>query len=112
MYSTQLKKNHVHRFIHCGTEAALVGGGSIINANEEREIIPAGIDFPYSRTKAMAELLVREYNSEKEGEMSTVVCRPRLIWGLGDTVVLKQMIDAVNQGQWVSYYNNIVFIYP
>ncbi|MBA3765901.1 MAG: NAD-dependent epimerase/dehydratase family protein, partial [Acidobacteria bacterium] len=70
----------VSRLVHVSTEAILVGGGKIINADEgwPRPARPLGL---YPMTKALAEERVLEANSP---ELTTVVVRPRFIWGQGD----------------------------
>jgi len=84
----------VRRFVHVGTEAALLAGQPLVNVDETTELRP---DSPahYPATKAMAERLVRRF----EG-METVVVRPRLVWGPGDTTVLPGLLEAVRSGQF------------
>jgi nucleoside-diphosphate-sugar epimerase len=90
----------VRRFVHVGTEAALLAGQPLVNANESAPLRP---DSPvlYSSTKAKAEQAVRGAN--RDGEFETVVVRPRFVWGLGDTSVLPSIIEAIEGGQfrWV-----------
>jgi nucleoside-diphosphate-sugar epimerase len=89
----------VGRFVHCGTEAAILAGEPLINADETAPLRP---DSPalYSATKAEAERLVRA--ASREG-FETVVLRPRLVWGAGDTTLLPEMIAASEAGRfaWV-----------
>jgi len=89
------KAAKVKRFVHCGTEAVLVVGKDLVNVNEDYPIPDHPKSFPYSRTKALAEKLVLSYNSP---EMTTVVCRPRFIWGADDTKLLPQFIKAAKSG--------------
>jgi nucleoside-diphosphate-sugar epimerase len=84
----------VRRFVHVGTEAALLAGQPLVNADETTELRPDS-PAPYPATKAMADRLVRRF----EG-METVVVRPRLVWGPGDTTVLPGLLDAVRSGQF------------
>ena len=81
----------VPRLVHVGTEAVLADGEPIVRADETVPMTtrPAGL---YPETKAAAERLVRA--ASREG-FATVVIRPRLIWGRGDTSVLPEMIAAV-----------------
>lgn len=83
----------VRRFVHVGTEAVLADGKPIVRADETRPYAakPAG---PYPLTKGLAEQAVLAANGDG---LETVVIRPRLIWGKGDTSVLPEMIDAVNK---------------
>jgi len=90
----------VKRFVHVSTEAVLVGGKPLIDVDETRDYPkkPLGL---YPRTKGAAERLVREANGD---ELTTVIMRPRFIWGAGDTTLLPQLIDAVETGKfrWVA----------
>jgi nucleoside-diphosphate-sugar epimerase len=89
----------VARLVHVGTEAVLADGEPIVRADETRPMTtrPAGL---YPETKAAAERLV--VAAARDG-LATVVIRPRLIWGRGDTSVLPEMIAAVRAGKfaWV-----------
>jgi nucleoside-diphosphate-sugar epimerase len=86
----------VGRFVHCGTEAAILAGEPVVNADETTPLRP---DSPalYSATKAEAERLVRE--ASREG-FDTVVVRPRFVWGAGDTTLLPEIIAATEAGRW------------
>lgn len=84
----------VRRFVHVGTEAALLAGQPLVGADETTELRPDSPAY-YPATKAMADRLVRRF----EG-METVVVRPRLVWGPGDTTVLPGLLDAVRSGQF------------
>ncbi|CAN5174526.1 NAD-dependent epimerase/dehydratase family protein [soil metagenome] len=93
------RRANVRRFVHCGTEAAVLAGQAFRNANESAPLRP---DSPalYSATKAKAESLVREANG---ADMETVVVRPRFVWGAGDTTLLPEIAAAVENGKfaWV-----------
>jgi len=82
----------VKRFVHIGTEAVLADGKPIVRANEQTPY-PAKPAGPYPLTKGLAEQVVVAANGE--GGLETMVVRPRLIWGKGDTSVLAEMIAAV-----------------
>ena len=84
----------MRRFVHVGTEAALLAGEPLVNADETNELRPDSPAY-YPATKAMADRSVRRF----EG-METVVVRPRLVWGPGDTTVLPGLLDAVRSGQF------------
>jgi nucleoside-diphosphate-sugar epimerase len=88
------------RFVHVGTEAALVGERPLINASEEFAL-PARSVGLYPATKRLAEERVIAAN---RSELATLVVRPRFIWGRGDTSLLPQLVDAVKKGQfmWIS----------
>ena len=89
----------VRRFVHCGTEAALMAGDPLINVDETAPLRPDS-PAPYPATKAKAEQEVRAAN--RDG-FETVVLRPRFVWGLGDTTLLPQMVEMVEAGRlmWV-----------
>lgn len=86
----------VARFVHVGTEAVLGDGHPIIQADETRPISPnpAG---PYGLSKGLAEKAVIAANAPG---FTTVVIRPRFIWGLGDTSLLPKLVAAVKGGKF------------
>jgi nucleoside-diphosphate-sugar epimerase len=89
----------VPRLVHVGTEAVLVGIGArrIVQADETwpRAARPLGL---YPLTKGLAEERVLAANGP---DLATVIVRPRLIWGSGDTTVLPQLVRAVRAGQFM-----------
>jgi nucleoside-diphosphate-sugar epimerase len=86
----------VRRFVHVGTEAVLLAGEPLVNVDETAPLRP---DSPalYSATKAVAERAVVAAN--RDG-FETVVVRPRLVWGPGDTTLLPVMVDLVRSGRF------------
>ena len=89
----------VARFVHVGTEAALMNGRPLVRVDEEAPLRPDSKGL-YSASKAQAEQLVRDAN--KDG-LETVVLRPRLVWGAGDGTILPGLLEAVDKGRfrWV-----------
>ena len=87
----------VERFVHVGTEAALLAGQPLVNADESLPLRP---DSPslYPSTKALAEQAVRQAN--RPGSFETVVVRPRFVWGPGDTTIIPSLTAAVKSGQF------------
>jgi nucleoside-diphosphate-sugar epimerase len=89
----------VRRFVHVGTEAGLLVGQPLVNADESAPLRP---DSPvlYSSTKARAERLALDAN--REG-FETVVIRPRWVWGPDDTVLLPRLVEQVRTGgfRWI-----------
>jgi nucleoside-diphosphate-sugar epimerase len=89
----------LRRFVHVGTEAALLAGQPLVEADERA---PLRFDSPalYSSTKARAEEAVIEAN---QNGLETVVVRPRFVWGRGDTTLLPTMTEMVRSGRfaWV-----------
>jgi nucleoside-diphosphate-sugar epimerase len=86
----------VRRFVHVGTEAALLDGRPLVNVDETAPLRP---DSPalYSSTKARAEQAVIAANGER---LETVVVRPRFVWGAGDTTLLARMVEMVRAGRF------------
>jgi nucleoside-diphosphate-sugar epimerase len=86
----------VRRFVHVGTEAALLAGEPLVEVDETAPLRP---DSPvlYSSTKARAEQAVLEAN--RDG-FETVVVRPRFVWGAGDTTLLPVMVELVRSGRF------------
>ena len=95
----------VRRFVHVGTEAALMAGQPLVQVDETAPLRP---DSPalYSSTKARAERLVLDANGDG---FETVVIRPRFVWGRGDTTLLPAMVDLVRSGRfaWVGDGRNL-----
>jgi nucleoside-diphosphate-sugar epimerase len=89
----------IRRLVHVSTEAALADGTPMANMDETRPLPERPIGH-YASTKGAAERLVLSVNSP---ELTTVVVRPRFVWGKGDTSVLPIIIDAVKSGRfrWV-----------
>lgn len=81
----------VARFVHIGTEAVIADGKPIIRATEQVPY-PAKPAGKYPLTKGLAEQAVVAANAPG---FATVVVRPRLIWGQGDTSMLAEMTAAV-----------------
>jgi nucleoside-diphosphate-sugar epimerase len=86
----------VRRFVHVGTEAALLAGQPLVEVDERA---PLRFDSPalYSSTKARAEEAVIAAN---QNGLETVVVRPRFVWGRGDTTLLPVMTEMVRSGRF------------
>ena len=82
------------RFVHVGTEAALLAGEPLVMVDETAPLRP---DSPalYSSTKAKAEQAVIAAAGD---ELETVVVRPRLVWGPGDTTILPRSSTSCAAG--------------
>jgi nucleoside-diphosphate-sugar epimerase len=85
----------VGRFVHVGTEAALMDGQPLVNVDETAPLRPDS-KAVYARTKARAEQVARAGGA--------VVIRPRLVWGPGDTTILPALTQAVRSKRfaWVN----------
>jgi nucleoside-diphosphate-sugar epimerase len=86
----------VRRFVHVGTEASLMAGEPLVDVDEEAPLRPDSKAL-YSATKAQAEQIVRAANCDG---FETVVVRPRLVWGKGDTTILPSLVAAVKKGRF------------
>ena len=87
----------VRRLIHVGTEAVHFAMRPLVQIDETEPLHP---DSPirYTATKSRAESLVRQANGSA---FETIVVRPRLVWGPGDTTILPPFVDAVKTGKFV-----------
>jgi nucleoside-diphosphate-sugar epimerase len=86
----------VRRFVHCGTEAALLAGEPLVNVDETAPLRPDSKAL-YPATKAMAEQAVRSASAEG---FDAMVMRPRLVWGAGDTTLLPEIVAAMKGGKF------------
>ena len=87
----------VRRFVHVGTEAALMAGEPLIEVDERAPLRPDSRS-PYSATKARAEMAVLA--ASEEGVFETVAIRPRFVWGAGDTTLLPVIVEQVRAGRF------------
>ncbi len=89
----------VARAVHVSTEAALMHGQPLVHADETYPLAfrsPA----PYSRSKALAEMVVLE--ASRDG-LEAMIVRPRFVWGRGDTTLLPLLVEGTRSGRfrWV-----------
>lgn len=91
----------VPRFLHVSTEASLCGGEPMVQLTEQSPY-PGRFAGAYAHTKALAEDTVIQGNGDPaKGGIETVVIRPRLIWGPGDTSLLPKIIEAVQKKKFM-----------
>ncbi len=86
----------VERFVHVSTEAVLVGGPPLVDADESWPLPkhPLGL-YPWS--KGLAEGEVR---SAAQAGLHAMIVRPRAIWGLGDSVFLPRLSELVAKSRF------------
>jgi nucleoside-diphosphate-sugar epimerase len=95
----------VPRFVHVGTEAALMAGQPLVNVDESAPLRPDS-RAPYPWSKAKAEQAVRDANGDG---FATVVVRPRFVWGRGDTTLLPEIVAMTKAGRfmWIGGGNQL-----
>ena len=95
----------VPRFVHVGTEAALMAGQPLVNVDETTPLRPDS-PAPYPWSKAKAEQAVRDANGNG---IETVVVRPRFVWGKGDSTLLPEIVAMVEAGRfaWIGGGNQL-----
>ena len=87
----------VQRLVHVSTPSVAHSGAPLIGA-------PAGPADPqrarghYARSKAVAELLALDADATPDGP-ATVVVRPHLVWGPGDTQLIGRIIARARAGR-------------
>jgi nucleoside-diphosphate-sugar epimerase len=94
---TAARSAGVRRFVHVGTEAALLAGEPLIWADARARLRPDS-PVPYGATKAKAEIAVLA--ASRAGGLETVVIRPRFVWGVGDTTLLPMMAEQTRAGRF------------
>lgn len=88
----------VRRFVHISTEAVLFRGQALHNVDETAPLA-LNSPFPYSRTKAAAEVAVTRANDPEVG-FETIILRPRMIWGEDDETILTAVTAMVKAGRF------------
>ncbi len=86
----------VRRFVHCGTEAALLAGEPLRSVDETAPVRPDSKAL-YAATKAVADQAVRAAGADG---FEPMVLRPRMVWGRGDTTLLPAIVAAVDAGRF------------
>jgi nucleoside-diphosphate-sugar epimerase len=91
----------VARFVHVSAAAVLADGRPIVDADETRPVPPRPLGG-YPRTKALAERLVLEANSDR---FCAVAVRLPLLWGAGDDKFLPGLARLALQGMfcWIDH---------
>jgi nucleoside-diphosphate-sugar epimerase len=85
----------VARFVHCGSESALLAGEPLIDVDENAPLRPDS-EAAYCATKAEAEELVLAANAPG---FTTVSIRPRFVWGPESSLV-EGLVHAARNGEF------------
>lgn len=85
----------VARFVHCGSEAALLAGDPLVDADETAPLRPDS-EAAYCAVKAVAEKIVLDANAPG---FATVSIRPRFVWG-PDSILIDGLVAAANAEQF------------
>lgn len=86
---------HVPRFVHCGSEAALLAGDPLVDVDETAPLRPDS-EAAYCAVKAVAEKIVLDAST---ADFATVSIRPRFVWGPGSFLV-EGLAAAAKAGQF------------
>jgi nucleoside-diphosphate-sugar epimerase len=85
----------VPRFVHCGSEAALLAGDPLVDVDETAPLRPDS-EAAYCAVKAVAEKIVLDANAQG---FATVSIRPRFVWG-PDSILTDGLVAAAKAGQF------------
>lgn len=107
--------NKVKRLVHVSSPSIYFNSNSSLNVKEDATL-PTRFASYYSETKYLAELEIEKAHNEG---LSTVVLRPRGLFGPGDTSIIPRLIEInkkigvpfVNKGRAlvdVTYIDNVV----
>lgn len=85
----------VPRFVHCGSEAALLAGDPLVDVDETAPLRPDS-EAAYCAVKAVAERIVLDANAPG---LATVSIRPRFVWG-PRSILIDGLVAAVEDGHF------------
>lgn len=94
---TLARESGIKRFIYTSSPS-VVANGKNLRGVDESQPYPPHFAANYPKTKALAEKAVLAANC---GEFRTVVLRPHLIFGPGDTNMIPTVISRAKQGRLV-----------
>ncbi len=100
------REHGVRRIIYTSSPSVVFTGRDMENADETLPYSER-YDAPYPKTKALAEQMILEANSES---LATMSIRPHLIWGPGDNNLLPRIIARAKTGRLrkIGYGNPII----
>ena len=90
------RRGGVRRLVHVSSEAALLAGRPLVGIDEDTPLRPDS-KVPYCAAKAQAEQVVMAADG---ADLQTVIVRPRMVWGRGDTTILPALVAAVRKGRF------------
>lgn len=85
----------VARFVHCGSEAALLAGNPLLEADETAPLRPDS-EAAYCAAKARSEQIVLAASAPG---FATVSIRPRFVWG-PDSILIDSLVAAARTGEF------------
>jgi nucleoside-diphosphate-sugar epimerase len=85
----------VPRFVHCGSESALLAGDPLVEVDETAPLRPDS-EAAYCAVKAVAEKIVLDANAP---DFATVSIRPRFVWG-PDSFLVEGLAAAAKAGEF------------
>lgn len=86
----------IERFVYTSSPSATFDGGDAEGKTEAQAPYPTHFEAPYPESKAVAEKLVLDANSDT---FATTALRPHLIWGPRDPHILPRLITRHKQGR-------------
>ncbi len=89
-------KNRVRKMVYTSSPSVVFDGKNE-EMTEESASYPEKFLNPYSETKALAEKMVLDANSN--GNLLTVSLRPHLIWGPEDTNLIPRLLKRAEKGR-------------
>jgi len=92
------QRNRVRRLVHMSSLTVLGLSRSGARVDEDTPVVSRSAD-PYTASKIAGEELVLRANGE--GGLETVVVRPGVIWGPGDTTFLPRFAALLRRGRMV-----------
>ena len=100
----------VPRFVHCGSEAALLAGDPLVEADETAPLRPDS-EGAYCAAKAAAEAIVLDASA---AGFATVSIRPRFVWG-PESFLIDGLAEAATAGNlaWIGgghHTTNVTFV--
>ncbi|ASJ74902.1 NAD-dependent epimerase/dehydratase family protein [Granulosicoccus antarcticus] len=89
------KRCGVARFVHVSTPSVAHAGRSLIGA-PAGQANPEQVHGHYARSKAIGEKIALAANGQA---MKVVALRPHIVWGPGDTQLIKRIVDRARAGR-------------